>query len=97
YINHAHNDFIEVVIDGGIFALALLVAGLFLYLLRMVRVMFGANASGKTLKLAGGIVAGMLIIASTSDYPLRVPSIMALMAIASIWLFAKQDLPRSDA
>jgi len=94
YINHAHNDFIEIVMDGGVPALALLVAGLAIFLVRLVRVVMAYDGKDGGLALAGGVIMSVLILASASDYPLRVPSIAAMMAIASMWLFAeRQDKP----
>lgn len=94
YINHAHNDFIEIVMDGGVPALALLVAGLAIFLVRLVRVVTAYDGKDGGLALAGGVIMSVLILASASDYPLRVPSIAAMMAIASVWLFTdRQDKP----
>jgi O-antigen ligase len=87
YLNHAHNDWLEIALTGGIGAVAL----------AMVAVAWWAKASlrawrgdGTTRNVAfarlGMIVLGMLAAASVPDYPLRTPSLMCVAVIAVLWL-----------
>ncbi|MEO0062443.1 MAG: hypothetical protein RLZZ08_1003 [Pseudomonadota bacterium] len=88
YINHAHNDFLEIAMDGGVIALALLAVALIVFAIRFMREFQVWDEKRGVLPLVGGVVMLVFILASASDYPLRVPSVMAMMAIASVWLFA---------
>lgn len=83
YINHAHNDWLQFVIEGGAAAALLMVAGAAFAIIRIVR-MVGEDKEGKATGeawLGLGLLA-VLGVASLVDYPLRVPSIMVLTIIA---------------
>jgi O-antigen ligase len=85
YINHAHNDFLELALEGGVLALGILILGIIWFAVRTMRVI-SARRQPKSLALAGVAIIVVLLIGSTTDYPLRVPSLMAVMAIALVWL-----------
>ena len=92
YFNHAHNDFIELAVTAGVPGLALLLwAGILgLYsLLSLIRNRSTARGErGFTAQVygrAGFSIIAMLALYSAADYPLRVPSIMLLMAVAASW------------
>ncbi|ALJ15655.1 O-antigen ligase family protein [Sphingopyxis macrogoltabida] len=87
YFNHAHNDWVEVLLTGGLpFALILL-----LTLLWLVRQVVGQGIrtllSGRRgdYRLMALVVIFLLAGSSVVDYPLRVPSMQA-MAIALVLL-----------
>lgn len=85
YFNHAHNDWLEVVLDGGAASIAFLVAVLVWIAFTAVKTW---RRSGKGRELAGaGLVALLLtMLASAADYPARTPIVMALVVLCSIWL-----------
>lgn len=89
YLNHAHNDAIEIIIESGI-------AGALLALISLVLI-GQASASawrGKTqsfdFDLAAArcatIMIAILIAGSITDYPLRTPALGAVAVIALSWL-----------
>lgn len=83
YFNHAHNDWLEVILDGGIAGAALLVAGVGWWLLASWR----AWKDGQSrLPIIGSGALLLVMIASIPDYPARTPMIMAVMVIAAVWL-----------
>jgi O-antigen ligase len=84
YFNHAHNDFIEIVLDTGVFGLLFLLAGLGWWALAGVRAWRGG--SRQALPRLGATMLLLVIIASVFDYPARTPMIMAMMMIAAVWL-----------
>lgn len=98
YFNHAHNDFLEIVLDGGVVALAVLVAALAWWGWASLR----AWRSGDTLSRIGSAILLLIFIASIVDYPARTPMMMAVIVIAAFWLckpYAGQDqsaLPGQD-
>jgi len=85
YVNHAHNDLLEIYIEGGFVALGLLAAFLFWIALRTGsawRPVSGALRSDQLLARAGSIILLLQLVASLADYPLRTPADAALAAIA---------------
>ncbi len=84
YLNHAHNDWIEVILDGGLPA-AFLLGGTLWWWLRSgltLRRMHG----GQTLAWIGFSVFALILIASMTDYPARTPIIMTVATLAGVWL-----------
>lgn len=86
YLNHAHNDFLEIALDGGILGIALLVAGLGWWLVQSVRVWRGEGRDKTRLRRTGSAIILLVLLASIVDYPARTPLIMALLALAAVWL-----------
>lgn len=97
YLNHAHNDWLEVAATVGIPGLAILVAaavGWARASLTVMRERGGGQIA--TLGQVGAVIVAMLALASTVDYPLRTPSIACLFVFASVWL-ARALACRSDS
>jgi O-antigen ligase len=85
YLNNAHNDWAQWVIEGGIGAIAIglgLLAVIVWRLLLLVRAGHKDSAGRLHPGWLGAAVLVVLAIASLVDYPLRVPSIMALATIS---------------
>jgi O-antigen ligase len=102
YFNHAHNDFLEIVLDGGLPALILLLAALGWWAFASVRVWrAGADPRYMVPKLGSAILL-LVFIASAFDYPARTPMMMAMIVIAAVWLSrgaaaaARAALPEQD-
>jgi O-antigen ligase len=94
YLNHAHNDLAQILIEGGLPAAILLGSFLFWFLLRSFGLWFRsirspADLIGRT----GSAVVLLLLLSSLVDYPLRTPWMAALMAIACCWMSARQNPP----
>jgi O-antigen ligase len=86
YFNHAHNDFVEVVIDGGVPGLLLLLASLSWWGWASARAWRGKPDSENALARLGSAMLLLVMLASLVDYPARTPAVMALVAIAAVWL-----------
>lgn len=87
YMNHAHNDWLEILLNGGVIAALLLFAGLIGFA-QQVRHTFFAQApstSAKQMSRLGLLLALLAALASVFDYPLRVPSLAAFFALAVVW------------
>lgn len=84
YWNHAHNDFLEVLMTAGVpGALLLLGAGVLLAIgLWRNR---QASEPGTILARLGGVILVILALASLTDYPLRTPLLSAVAVIAALW------------
>lgn len=82
YFNHAHNDWLQLAIEGGIAGVLLLVVALAAIAVRLVRLVRGREGGDPSRVWLGLTVLLVLGFASLVDYPLRVPSIMAVATIA---------------
>jgi hypothetical protein len=87
-LNHAHNDFIEIVLEGGIPAIALLLV-FFVILgtaaVQLMRKRFDFNRASLGLASAVGIL--LVLIFSLVDYPLRMPALSCVFAVLCACLF----------
>lgn len=82
YFNHAHNDFLEVVLDTGLPGLLLLSVSLAWWLLASVK----AWQKPEALPRLGSALLLLVLVASLFDYPARTPIIMTCVIIAALWL-----------
>ena len=85
YMNQAHNEPMQLVIEGGLPALALL-GGFAIWWLWTALRMFGRSASpaGRAMGVAWLTATAILLASSLVDYPLRTPLLSALFAIACV-------------
>ncbi len=88
YWNHAHNDWLEWALEGGVPAVILMAFALFAF----VRAALGLVArrhAGRLevqLGLAGAVVLFVLGLWSGVDYPLRTPALACVATLASVWM-----------
>ena len=84
YSNHAHNDWLEVVLTMGIPGLCLLLVAVIAFVIAAWR---RARAQGLQAKFnrLGLLMILVLAIASVVDYPLRTPIMAAVFAVATVW------------
>ena len=79
YVNQAHNDWLQIVIEGGILAV-LLLAGLVAWVtIKVVRL--SANREKWVAAISWIGIFGVLAAASLVDYPLRTP----IFQLATVW------------
>lgn len=87
YVNHAHNDLLEIVIEGGLPAILLLLSFLAWAAaasFKIWRAPFGSlSRRVHLLGLVGSSLIVILLLASLADYPLRTPFLAALLAISA--------------
>ena len=100
YWNHAHNDWLEWLLDGGVpMAILLVVAtvGLVRASLRL-RPRLPAGQFDTQLGMVGAVGLFILLLWSVVDYPLRTPALACLAAVASVWVVApgKNGVWRKD-
>lgn len=88
YINHAHNDLLEFVLEGGLPAVAILFMGVMAWVIGVARLRAPQGGVSRTILFGrlGAAIIMILGIASIVDYPLRVPSLSVLFVIAMIWM-----------
>jgi O-antigen ligase len=86
YFNHAHSDFIEVILDTGLPGLGILLGAIGWWLVATVKAIRVARETHDTLPAVGAALLLLIAIASAFDYPVRTPLIMATMILAAYWL-----------
>ncbi|MBA3677861.1 MAG: O-antigen ligase family protein [Sphingosinicella sp.] len=88
YLNHAHNDLLEVCLTAGVAGLAIICvasASLARSLVRTARSRY-VDSEISPLNRMGAAVVVMLAIGSLVDYPLRTPSIACIFILAAVCL-----------
>lgn len=97
YFNHAHNDFLELALTGGMAAVLLIVIGVGWWAWRtralVAEALRSRGAVGLT-GLAGVAIGGLLAVASLVDYPVRTPLLTAILALAAGWVAMRETPPR---
>lgn len=97
YFNHAHNDYLEIVLDTGLLGAVLVLSALVWWGRASMTVWTIGMGRAYALPRLGSATIFLVMIASLFDYPARVPLIMAVTVIAGIWLNATAEvttLPR---
>lgn len=82
YFNHAHDDFLEIVLTAGLPGLLLLATAIAWWAWRSI----AAWRGDAVLPKLGSATLLLILLASAVDYPARTPIIMAMTTIAAIWL-----------
>lgn len=86
YVNHAHNDYIELIIEAG--AAGILLLGLFLiwFATAAIRALKRRAEPGGELPLVGVFIVALFIGHSFVDYPLRTAALAGVMGIVAAYL-----------
>lgn len=101
YLNHVHNDYVEVAIEAGIAGLALLAVAMGWFAIRTItsfaKRAFAEDIDRRIAQAAGG-VALIAALASITDYPVRTPIWMMVLAVCAVWLAGTTGaaVPKSD-
>ena len=86
YFNHAHNDFLEILLDAGLPGMLLLLAALGWWVWATIRVWRAKANRHHVMPRLGSAMLLLVMLASIVDYPARTPMIMAIVVIAAVWL-----------
>jgi O-antigen ligase len=97
YHNHAHNDFLEIVLDAGLAGFVLLLSALLWWTWRSARVWRSRPGPRHALPRLGSAMLLLVFIASIFDYPARTPMIMAMIVVAGVWLGERVQVYRGSA
>lgn len=95
YLNHAHNDYLEIWMETGVAGAGVLTVFLLWWgsaSIRAWRLPGRDRASG--LQMAASLVIGLLLIHSVIDYPLRTPAMAIIFAFASTCLASARATSR---
>jgi O-antigen ligase len=98
YINHAHDDWLELLLEAGLLAAVVMAAFLFWFARLALRAWRrhrgpdGARGGGAGVR-AASLVIGLLLAHSLVDYPLRSPAMMCVFALACGLMLAPRAGP----
>jgi O-antigen ligase len=82
YVNHAHNDWLEIALEGGAPALGLLGAFVLLYLRMVVSVSrMASNVAQHAFYRAALVAVFLLLVHALVDFGLRTPALMSFFSI----------------
>src|SRR5580704_4455587 len=86
YVNHAHDDILELWLETGIFGIALVAAFATWFVSRAIKIWrygsVGANEFDRSLSRAATIAVALIVTHSFLDYPLRTAAMTAILAFA---------------
>jgi O-antigen ligase len=89
YLNHAHDDYVEVALEHGLPGLALIAAAFGLWFVRARKLW--RRGEGDALSRAGSIVIAIVFAHSLVDYPLRTAAMAAVAAFAFALMMAPES------
>jgi O-antigen ligase len=95
YFNHAHNDFLEIILDSGVAGVLMLLSTLGWLAFAGVRALRARRIGGSALPMLGFVLLLLVILASVVDYPARTPMMMAVVVLAGLWLHGNCSVRQS--
>lgn len=95
FVNHAHNDYLEWAIEGGLPGMILLAAFLIWWGRRASNMLRDRRSDG--FAQAGMMAAVILLIHSAVDFPLRTAALVSLFAAATGLMITSRRLPKERA
>jgi O-antigen ligase len=95
YFNRAHNDFLEIVLNTGLPGLLLLLWALIWWLTASIPAWRAGGSARHLIPKLGSAMLLLVFMASIFDYPARTPMMMAMVALAALWLSWGSSKPRT--
>lgn len=86
FVNHAHNDLLELLIETGLFGLVALALFLVWYAKRALTLWRTERSS--PFLLAGSVIVTLELVHSLGDYPLRTAALSSVMALGCVLMTA---------
>lgn len=90
YVNHVHNDWLEVALTGGLPVMVISSVAIFFFIKRTIALLRRNDADRRAVKVArlASVLITIIALASFVDYPLRTPIMLAVFAILCLWFTA---------
>lgn len=102
FVNHAHNEFAEILLETGIFGALWILAFLVWWIVRTIKIWKSLpdgsnfrNFEASILARAGTIIVGLLLLHSLVDYPLRTQALAVLFALCCAFMLPSLNVTRS--
>lgn len=86
YFNHAHNDWLEIMIDAGLPGAVLMLAAIAWWGRASIQAWWIAPQQHEATPRIGSAMLLLIMVGSMFDYPVRTPVMMAVTTLAAIWL-----------
>lgn len=101
YVNHAHNEYLELLIEGGVIAAVVVLAFLVWFAIRLVAIWArpadGRDGGSYDGRAAASIAILLLLVHSLVEFPLRTTALSTLFALCCGFLVAPIHRARSAA
>jgi O-antigen ligase len=99
YVNHAHNDWLEIWLTAGVPGAILLMIAVVAFMRATYTNVTARHKESRTVAHArlGAAIIFIFALASVVDYPLRTPSIACICVIAVLWLGGKASIVTEKA
>jgi O-antigen ligase len=91
FINHAHNDYLEVLFEAGLPGALLIAAALGWWGLQSYRAWHGDSAENVAWRRAASVVVALALAHSAADYPLRTPAVLLIVLFYAAVLGAREQ------
>jgi O-antigen ligase len=87
YLNHAHNDWLEIFLSFGLLGSVLGIIAVVAFIKLCWVLVSAAKTDNRDIRFArlGAALVMMMAMASLGDYPLRTPIFQALLVVAVLW------------
>jgi O-antigen ligase len=95
WVNHAHNDYVELAIELGVPGLLLIALFVIWWALSVLRMLAASNAS--LFAKAGAIGSGALLLHTMVDYPLRTSAIASVLAFCLTMILLSRASARTSS
>jgi O-antigen ligase len=93
YVNHAHNDYLQIVAEAGLWGALLILAFIVFYALICLRLIKDRSTPDQR---AACLSVAVLLLHSVGDYPLRILSLLTLFGVfAALLLPPRPELSRT--
>ncbi|BCA63530.1 hypothetical protein HMP09_2764 [Sphingomonas sp. HMP9] len=89
YLNHAHDEYVEVALEHGLPGIALLVSAFIFWITQGRRLW--RSGEGDAIARAGFVVIGVMFAHSLVDYPTRTSALAAVAAVAAALMVAPES------
>lgn len=86
FMNQAHNDYLQVLLEGGLPALVLLLVFLGWWGWTAARLWLNGSSETGAFGRLGSVLLLLILLASLADYPVRTPLMMVIAAQAGAWM-----------
>lgn len=90
FMNQAHDDYLQLALEGGLPGMLLLLAFLGWWGVTTIRLWRREGSETAQLGRLGSVLIFLILLASLTDYPIRTPLMMVIAAQAGVWML----LPR---
>ncbi|AOH83792.1 hypothetical protein AWL63_07230 [Sphingomonas panacis] len=95
FINHAHDDYLEILLEYGVPGAVLLLAALAWLGWAGIAAWFDADAPDRPIRCAASVAVAAILLHSTFDYPVRTTTIAIVLALLAALMMASAPAPEA--